>query len=218
MEHITIGYTHRNLPIEVYQWEGEKPHVLVIGGVHGDESEGVVAAYGLIGECIPRVTVIPTLNLDGVIAGERKNAAGVDLNRNMPTKDWTAEITEERYCPGTHPNSEPETQALINYISEAKPSLIISIHSWKNPCINVNGSCQEEAQAAKNLVGYDIRDSIGYPTPGCLGTYYGLERDIPTITYEIERGLDHKTVLETHLPALKAMITTKNNKELCTKI
>ncbi len=47
-----------------------------------------------------------------------------------------------------------------------------------------------------------IEESIGYPTPGCLGTYCGLERDMPTLTYEIERGLSAKEIVQKHLPAI----------------
>ncbi len=33
--------------------------------------------------------------------------------------------------------------------------------------------------------GYRVSDSIGYPTPGSLGTYAGVERNIPIITLEL---------------------------------
>ena len=67
---------------------------------------------------------------------------------------------------------------------------------------NTNGKCQREAEAIAKLTGYEIKESIGYPTPGCLGTYAGLERDMPTLTYEIERGLDANSILTTHVPAI----------------
>ena len=49
---------------------------------------------------------------------------GVDLNRNFPHSAWgTAGITGR--CggnyPGTHPASEPETQAIVNYIQSVLP-------------------------------------------------------------------------------------------------
>jgi protein MpaA len=66
--------------------------------------------------------------------------------------------------------------------------------------------CQEEADAIHALTGYVIEESIGYPTPGCLGTYAGLERGMPTLTYEIERGLPPKDVLRVHVPAVLAAL------------
>jgi len=35
--------------------------------------------------------------------------------------------------------------------------------------------------------GYPVSASIGYPTPGSLGTYAGVERKIPIITLELPR-------------------------------
>ena len=59
--------------------------------------------------------------------------------------------------------------------------------------------------------GYEVKTDIGYPTPGSLGTYCGLEKGIPTITYEVERGLDFQKVLNTHVPAIqKALYKSQN--------
>ena len=33
---------------------------------------------------------------------------------------------------------------------------------------------------------YPVEASIGYPTPGSFGTYAGIERQIPTITLELD--------------------------------
>ena len=43
---------------------------------------------------------MPTFNLDGVLRQQRKNINSVDLNRNLPTKDWTNDVKEEKYYPG----------------------------------------------------------------------------------------------------------------------
>ncbi len=68
--------------------------------------------------------------------------------------------------------------------------------------LNVNGDCRPEAKCLARWLSYPIVEEIGYPTPGCLGTYTGLERKIPTLTYEIERGLSDRSILELHGPAL----------------
>jgi protein MpaA len=54
---------------------------------------------------------------------------------------------------------------------------------------------------------YEITEDIGYPTPGSLGTYAGWERQIPTITFEIERGLPLSEVWPTVRGAVLAAIT-----------
>lgn len=200
--------TANGLPIPAYDFGANGPQVLVLGGVHGDEREGVEAAYALCNRWRNgfayglRITVIPAFNLDGVIRHQRVNGHGVDLNRNMATNDWSPKITNPRYNPGPSPNSEPETRALIAWLEKNPPSLILSLHSWK-PMLNVNGDCVREAQVIAQWTKYQIEESIGYPTPGCLGTYCGLERDTPTLTYEIERGLETRLILDTHIPAIE---------------
>jgi murein peptide amidase A len=202
-----FGTTTTQLPIMGYKFGRSGPETLILGGVHGDEPEGVIASMGLIKrflESFPlqiQLTIVPQFNLDGVMSKTRCNARGVDLNRNLPTKDWTKEYSVERYYPGTEPNSESENQSLVKWIQLNKPRIIYSLHSWQ-PMVNVNGNCRPEAEAISRVTGYIVKDDIGYPTPGSLGTYAGLERDIPTVTYEIERGLQHAAILKTHVPAM----------------
>jgi protein MpaA len=92
-------------------------------------------------------------------------------------------------------------QALSAWIEKEKPKFILSLHSWY-PVLNVNGDCAAEAEVLSAWTGYRIDDDIGYPTPGCLGTFAGLERTSPTLTYEIERGLNAESILHTHVPAI----------------
>jgi protein MpaA len=207
-----LSRTHLGLPITAFDFGRTGPRVLILGGIHGDEIEGVAAAKALLAHFIEnfnyqlQITVIPEANPDGCLMNQRTNSRGVDLNRNLPTKDWSAEIKSERYHPGVSALSEIENQALVKEL-EKNYQLILSLHSWK-PVINVNGDCLEEAQVLSKLTGYSIDQDIGYPTPGCLGTYAGLERDMPTITYEIERGQKIDQVIKMHLPAILEMLKT----------
>lgn len=217
-----LGITSLGLPIEYWNFKTQNstqlPKVLILGGVHGDEIEGVTAALGLLREFQKQydykldLTLIPRFNEDGVLHRTRVNSRGVDLNRNMQTKDWSAEIKSERYHPGPSAGSEPETIALQNFINKEKPNFILSLHSW-HPVLNVNGDCLNEAKVLSDITGYKIDADIGYPTPGCLGTYAGLERSSPTLTYEIERGLNLEQVLKIHVPAiLKCLRQTEKRK------
>ncbi len=202
-----FGTSAGGLPIMAYEFGTGRRNVLVLGGVHGDEVEGVIAALALLerfNESFPfqlKLTIVPMFNVDGVLRSERKNIRGVDLNRNLPTNDWSPDVATERYHPGPEAGSEPENKALVSFLEKEKPSFVLSLHSWK-PMLNVNGSCIEEAQAISAYTGYSVEESIGYPTPGCLGTYCGLEREMPTLTYEIERGLPAEAILKTHVPAI----------------
>ena len=218
MTSFVFGFTPLGLPIEAWRFQNPGPKVLILGGVHGDEKEGVIAALGLLKSFLQSfpyqldLTLVPRFNQDGVLMNSRTNSRGVDLNRNLPTRDWSPEIKTLRYHPGPSAGSEPENQALASFIEKEKPRFILSLHSW-HPVLNVNGDCLFEAQSLAADTGYKIDSEIGYPTPGCLGTYAGLERDCPTLTYEIERGLSPEPILKIHVPAiLKCLKATENRR------
>jgi murein peptide amidase A len=206
-----FGHTKLGLPIHGYRWNHEDPSfikVLILGGVHGDEPEGIVAAKGLI-EYLRNdfnlnlnLTIVPEFNPEGMLLNTRGNSNKVDLNRNLPTKDWTAVAASERYNPGPKPLSEIENTFLVDWIKNEKPDVIYSLHSWK-PMLNTNGILPEATEIA-NLTGYIIEPDIGYPTPGSLGTYAGFENKIPTLTYEIERDITFDKIIQIHVPALIA--------------
>lgn len=208
MKTTILGRSSLGLPLIAHEFPNSGPEVLILGGVHGDEYEGVVAADGLLESLIQSnpytlsLTVLPRFNPDGVLKRTRGNGRGVDLNRNLPTKDWSPVVKTPRYHPGPAAGSEPENQALMAFIEKRKPKLIISLHSW-HPVLNVNGDCRPEAEVLAKWTGYKIDDDIGYPTPGCLGTYAGLERGSATLTYEIQRGQSVPDVLRIHVPALR---------------
>lgn len=202
-----IGQSARGLPLVSYIFGSQGPTVLILGGVHGDEPEGVCCAWGLFHEFSKnfpfklRVILIPQLNADGCLHGTRWNGNGVDLNRNLPTRDWTPVASQPRYSPGPSALSEPENKALVALIDQEKPSTIISLHSW-NPLLNINGPARPLAEVIAQYTGYIITEDIGYPTPGSLGTYAGHERKIPTLTYEIQRDLDDISVLKIHVKSV----------------
>jgi len=203
-----FALSSQGLPIISYHFGQEGPVVLVLGGVHGDEPEGNYIALGLLKKWLQNfpyklfLTLIPCFNIEGSLLCERTNGEKVDLNRNLPTKNWTSRFQKERYYPGSQPCSEPENKALVEWVKIKKPQLIISLHSWK-PMININGDCRPEAEILSEMTGYKITDDIGYPTPGSLGDYCGLEREIPVITYEAHRGSSIKQALNIHVPAIE---------------
>jgi len=203
-----LGPSVEGRPIELLQLtKGSGPdpvNLLLVGGVHGDEPEG----FYLIEEFIKQTTwkelegmaslwVLPRLNPDACEADKRVNSNGVDLNRNLPTKDWTAVVAKERYNPGKVAGSEVENHVLMQTIERLNPRLIISAHSWE-PMVNYNGPAKKVAEVMAQYSKYIITDDIGYPTPGSLGTWAGWERKIPTITLEIERGTSPDTIWKTH--------------------
>ncbi|MCB0341431.1 MAG: DUF2817 domain-containing protein [Pseudobdellovibrionaceae bacterium] len=171
--------------------------VVVVGGVHGDEPEGVYLVDGLLSwlRSLNQPTpvswiIIPCLNPDGLSKNQRVNGRGVDLNRNYPSSNWSSEYKEPRYYPGPHPGSEPEIQAFVELIKAYKPPLLIHCHSW-NPCVVLTG--EPGHWAAKHLCdssGYELVDNIGYPTPGSLSHFGWSDMKIPVICIEAEERLN----------------------------
>lgn len=162
--------------------------LLIIGVFHGDEFQGeyFINSY-LKNENIPKkneVYYIPRLNKNN----ERKNKRGVDLNRNFPTKNWIQSVNND-YFGGEKPNSEIEVQFLVDLINENKFDAIITIHS-PYKVINYDGPAFDLAKLIQKFIDYKITSDIGYPTPGSFGTYCGVERNIPTITIEIDEEED----------------------------
>ncbi len=172
--------------------------ILFIGGVHGDEPEGVTLATATLNwlkeTCEQKTTegkttlcpwvLIQCLNPDGFAKNERTNDHGVDLNRNYPSRDWSPEAKKPRYNPGPQPASEPEIKALIALIEEIKPRIIIHCHSWE-PCIVYAGApAMNDAKILSEVSGYEMRNDIGYPTPGSLSQYAWVDHKIPVICIE----------------------------------
>lgn len=164
--------------------------------MHGDEPKGVYVAQRLV-EALSQhsfdwtVCVVPVVNPDGYALRRRRNAAGVDLNRNFPTLDWTPSSRRSRYYSGSAPASEPETKAVIEWVAAHPPRGILAIHSIDQDryCNNYDGPARRWAERLGRHNGYPLRASIGYPTPGSLGTWAGRERRIPTITLELPSRL-----------------------------
>ena len=157
---------------------------LIIGVVHGDEPQGEKLINRYIEETSSGMLFIPSLNPDGKILGTRTNSSGVDLNRNFPTKNWERTL-KNRYYGGDTPASEVETLFLIDVIDEYKPSVILTLHT-PYKIVNYDGPAKEVSENISKIIDYPVEESIGYPTPGSFGTYAGVERNIPTITLEMD--------------------------------
>lgn len=169
--------------------------ILLMGGVHGDEPLGVHLAQKTLEylasdaqKAQPEVkapwALIPILNVDGFKAGTRVNGRGVDLNRNYPSKSWTPGFEKPRYNPGPSPGSEAEIQAVVGFIHDFKPRLLIHCHSWKPMIVSAGESGLRDAQRLSRSSGYEVVPEIGYPTPGSLSQFGWVDNKIPVICIE----------------------------------
>lgn len=129
---IGIGYSVQGRAI-VAQRSGEfgGRKVLVIGVIHGNEDAGVAIIDQLRIEPTPagiELWTIDSMNPDGQAILDRQNANQVDLNRNFPY-NWAplGQPGDGQYA-GVGPASEPETQAIINFITQLRPDIAIWYH------------------------------------------------------------------------------------------
>jgi len=125
-----IGRSVEGRPIVEAVDRAPKPRLrmLVVGCIHGNETAGMRVARRLVAGPAPPHTeldVVPTLNPDGVAAGTRGNAHGVDLNRNFPF-GWRP-LGGGEYS-GPAPLSEPESRAARNLIRRTRPEITIWFH------------------------------------------------------------------------------------------
>lgn len=143
-----IGYSAQGRPLEVYRFGDGPIQRLIVAGMHGGYEWNTVAlAEELLGyldahpEAVPpevTLSILHILNPDGYahswVASGRANARGVDLNRNWPS-NWHADWPRAgcwNHSPvtgGASPASEPETQALMAFISQNSFDAVISYHS-----------------------------------------------------------------------------------------
>jgi hypothetical protein len=144
----TIGKSVEGRPLEVYRFGRGEVERMIVAGIHGGgEYNTVVLGEQLMAYIRRNPEIIPenvtlyflhALNPDGVARSlsylGRANARGVDLNRNWPDgwqKDW-----DRTHCwnttyvtGGKKPASEPETEALMNFVKAHHFSGLINYHS-----------------------------------------------------------------------------------------
>lgn len=129
-----IGTSVRGRRIRAYYrgYQDASRVLLVLGQMHGNEKAGRTTAWWIRDHVRPRpgtgIWVLPSINPDGNARNTRKNAHGVDLNRNWPTSGWQHSSPGSTYYGGPRPASEPETRALMGFLRSVKPDFIASIH------------------------------------------------------------------------------------------
>ena len=169
----------------------KNPNILVIGCFHGDEPQGrfLIEKYLNI-NANTNLLFVPCLNEYGFENNVRTNKNSVDLNRNFPTKNW--ELTEQNeFFGGNSPASEKETKFIIDLVEEFKPQIILTLHA-PYKIVNYDGPFSTIVEKISQIMQYPIETSIGYPTPGSFGTWAGIEKNILTITLELDEEVDVK--------------------------
>ena len=145
---IAIGTSVAGRDLEVFQFGSGDSQRMIIAGIHGGyEGNTIRLADELIQVLTAKPDLIPTsvtlyilrsLNPDGEARSDsykgRANENLVDLNRNWPAfwqSTWPLEgcWTYTYVSGGSHPASEPETRALMNFLLTYRIEALISYHS-----------------------------------------------------------------------------------------
>jgi predicted deacylase len=205
----SIGTSVENRQLLVTQAGSGPLRVYVIGGVHGDETEGRSGLQSLADAPDPAVTlrILRDLNPDGTWARRRVNANGYDLNRNWPATNFKASWTG-----GPSPLSEPETRALDQDLRAFKPDIVVVLHSiGVGPLVNYDGPAESLATAfvgAAQSISPEwyVRPQMGYDTSGSLGSYLGVDQKVPILTIEMARGQDEASATAALRKGLAAAI------------
>lgn len=178
-----IGHSQGGQPLLVYHLSEGETAVLVLGGQHGGpESNTVQLAYRLLAHFqehpdeIPptvRLDILPEANPDGLAAGSRQYLSGVDPNRNWGGSDWSPDAADSNGVfrsglGGPEPFSEPETQALHDYVLAVRPALTINYHSRGG--FLFGGRTEQAGQLS---AAYAAASGYSRPTPGAGGGALG---------------------------------------------
>lgn len=157
---IVLGHSVDGRPIRAFHYgDFANLHtILVVGCIHGTESAGMAVTRQLLGNLETRgsVWVIQDLNPDGLHAGTRVNADGVDLNRNF-SSGWQpiGRRGDPQYA-GPHPFSEPETRIARNLIERIRPQVTIWFHQPAD-LVRAYGQSIPAARRYAKLVGLPFR-------------------------------------------------------------
>lgn len=181
--------------------------IFVIGGIHGDELTSISIVFRWM-EWLEETEarqhhwrIVPLSNPDGLMASPRAtrtNGNGVDLNRNFPTPDWSADALkywakrtnkDPRRFPGHSAMSEPETRWLQAEIDKFKPDVIVSIHAPYG-VLDYDGPVEEPRR-----FGHLLLNRLGV-YPGSLGNFGGIHKNIPVITIELPNATTMPTPKE----------------------
>src|SRR5688572_3422626 len=186
---IDLGHSIEGQPIRLHVLgdPSDRWPTLVLGAIHGNEPTSATVSRNLL-ELLRadptllghrKVAILPVANPDGLSRRLRTNKNLIDLNRNFPATNWK-KTRKGAMFGGEQPATEPETLALLKAFELLRPARVISIHSMNAPCNNYDGPAAALAQLMSQSNGYPVKDSIGYPTPGSLGSWAGADRRIPT--------------------------------------
>jgi murein peptide amidase A len=183
--------------------------VLVIGVIHGDEPAGADIVDRLATLAVPAgidLWLVESMNPDGQAAGQRGNAAGVDLNRNFPAGWGPIGAPGDGQFAGTGPASEPETQAIIDLVTLIDPQLAIFYHQDLDRLSPSTGLEGRLKQRYSERTGLPIERITGGTYTGVAATWIRTTTRRPSFIVELGPTLSPEQA-DTHAAAVLDIAT-----------
>lgn len=152
------------MQIKTIKGDKEGPHLLILGGVHGDEYEPIAAAKRVIG-IVPdvikngKVTIVPVVNFPAFLRASRVGGDGLDL---------------ARICPG---NKEGTTTEIIAAeVSEliSKSDFLIDLHTGGN-AYEIAPFCGYTLHPSKEVLDKQRQMAMAFNLPTVWGTSSTLD-------------------------------------------
>lgn len=120
---VLIGNSHQGREVKLLRFGKGKTKVLIWSQMHGNESTGLKSMLSLIQDWVnqsntsilERLTIvyIPQLNPDGAVLWERRNAQGIDINRDLRSLDT------------------PEARIFQKVLNDEKPDYCLNLHDQR---------------------------------------------------------------------------------------
>ena len=179
------GQSVKGRDIEAQSFGAAPNTALIMATIHGNEFAGTPLLKRFSKELKERpelskdwtIILLPVANPDGYAAKSRRNARGIDLNRNFPASNYKRRSKKDQ-----GPLSEPESRVIEALLRKFKPKFILSFHQAAN-LLDYDGPGEELAKRLAKVC--PLKVSRMGARPGSLGSYAGIELKIPIITVEL---------------------------------
>jgi protein MpaA len=174
--------------------------ILVVGGIHGNEPASPPTVRSFVeasfGDDVA-VWLVPELNPDGVAAGTRWNANGVDLNRNF-SWDWRASDG------GPGPLSEPESRAISDFIAATRPGIVVWVHQPYGYVSSVADTARTFEAAWSTGSGLPTRSGVTQHGGGESWTFF--EAELPSMLIEIDTWAATEAIVTAQLAGFDSLL------------
>ena len=146
------------------------PPVVVIGVIHGDEDAGTAIVDRLAAEPVPAgidLWLVPSMNPDGQADGTRATPTRSTSTGTSPGAGPSSAIRATGSTPAPAPASEPETKAMVAFLDQHPPDLVIWYHQDLYRIAPTTGRAGRIRRRYAKLTGLPVLPVTG-------GTYTGV--------------------------------------------